>query len=729
MQTHTHTQAQTQAISCTLMTPIRSLSCSSKHVNTSHKIKSSFSSFLKQKHTKIRNNKRHLELTFDSYKLKLTRHIFIAIFQTMNFNFALFLLAAPSLVQGDSNLRGSDGRALNVATTSGFGETLGSCLGATCGMWGDPHIVTCDGLGYDCQGVGIFTLMKNHMYNIQANFVTVGAREQALVEGWGLTEGASLTNDVIIDFLDNEAVPIIQLGFGDVTTVDGSPPSEEGCLSWKTFNPINMAGQGRSVENLQSCRQRCAGIEGCTSFSYWANGGCHMQDGTSLMVDSNPNWSRAVAGYMDGPCGVPIEEVPDLDDPMERYKHGIIGKQCPLLMYVDGELVDISGVNSNGMLLGTVDDDFYVKMVDNSLVQVVYKTKLDDYAEIHLRSKGDGPGEIWSCHWDFYVCLPESESEAFETQSTGLMGTPDGNTQNDWMDPAGNTLVIQNSGTDRHKNAFDYCVDNWCVSQVDSLMTYHGDNTYEDHKCEDQEYIVVDIYDPSCVLSPEKIIETCASRTPFLIAACEVDCCVGGCAEFVDQTEDEIVNFKTLSEDETDIQYDVPVHNQCAAETGFLNTGDTVCPGESIVTLLKSSGGVDLPGDAPVIYGLSVNLEPSDSNAGMVVKFKVNNPFNNEADVYVKHDNSVFTTFTDSVCDAMPAIVSGCDLYAADIEVACHEYPGVAPFAIVQVYFAVDGLTGDATVDKCCKPTDHMNEGVVMYTFEVQCTCTEDVVS
>ena len=116
----------------------------------------------------------------------------------MNFNLALFLLTAPSLASGA--LRGEN-RALKVDAIAGFGETLGMCTGATCGMWGDPHIVTCDGLTFDCQGIGIFTLMKNDMFNIQANFVGVGTQEQAKVARWGLTMGASITNDVVIVFV------------------------------------------------------------------------------------------------------------------------------------------------------------------------------------------------------------------------------------------------------------------------------------------------------------------------------------------------------------------------------------------------------------------------------------------------------------------------------------------------------------------------------------------------
>jgi len=67
---------------------------------------------------------------------------------------------------------------------------------------------------------------------------------------------------------------------------------------------------------------------------------------------------------------------------------------------------------------------------------------------------------------------------------------------------------------------------------------------------------------------------------------------------------------------------------------------------------------------------------------------------------------------------------SGCNERAAVIEVACHDYDDVAPFALVQVYFASTGVSGTDTIDNCCDAPEYTGgEGVVMYSFEVQCAC------
>lgn len=56
-----------------------------------------------------------------------------------------------------------------------------------------------------------------------------------------------------------------------------------GCyLKGSKFEPINMPGQGRTVEkSAMGCQNRCASVTGCAHFSWWPNGGCHLQDAAS----------------------------------------------------------------------------------------------------------------------------------------------------------------------------------------------------------------------------------------------------------------------------------------------------------------------------------------------------------------------------------------------------------------------------------------------------------------
>jgi len=171
------------------------------------------------------------------------------------------------------------------------------------------------------------------------------------------------------------------------------------------------------------------------------------------------------------------------------------------------------------------------------------------------------------------------------------------------------------------------------------------------------------------------------------------------------------------------------------AESYKVLTGDTVCPSkpEGIVKLLKASA--DIPEGEPVLYDIILE-PPTDSESSHTVKFKVDNPFANHTDIFVKHVKKVGKYAMDPTCESMP-FTAGCDHEAPLIEVGCHEYEGVEPFALVNIYFASNtdsmvmdiGSGGDVTIDKCCKPPSDYEAGygVIEYTFEIQCVCPDGV--
>ena len=653
----------------------------------------------------------------------------------MNFKFALTLLSALSVVQGDT-LRGAGDAKTNalawkISDRSDYNETVGQCIGATCGVWGDPHIVTCDGLGYNCQGIGLMNIMENHMYDIQGRFLQAETRTPT-----------SITNDVMIKFKQNDKVPVLHLGFGDLSNHDGTFIGEEGCETWTTFEPKSMPNsEGRRTKSLKGCRKYCESTTGCTDFSYYYNGWCYLNNGEQTKVKVRRMRTRPVAGSMIGDCGRD-RDLPLLLDPLEESFHREMFNNCPLLMHVDGTLIDLPKLTGTmdtqprpeEMLLGTKDDDFYVKVernkniyLDNRYIFIVYKLENGETAEIKLVINGHGPGAIFSCHWDMFICLPQSQEATFKKGGLGLLGTPNGNTEDDWMNVDGSTVArYTNDGVPY--DGTDYCIENWCVSEEDSLFAYSNETSYEDIKCEREEYVeTFSVTNDDCVLAPELIIDACKDMPPLMIHACEVDCCAGGCDQ-MPEVEAEITEVIKLSDREEDIQYQVPVHDQCDSR-GFLNTGDIVCPAleESTVKLMNEPT-FPLPEDGTVIYGIVHDTE----DEGKSIKFRVNNPFPGEANIYVKHEKSVHTTFMDTVCDDMPGTVSGCDTSAEEIEVACRTYTGVAPFALVEIYFQSDYIPPSSnSVKRCCDPIEDASLGVAVYTFEIQCgfECPEDMAS
>jgi hypothetical protein len=474
----------------------------------------------------------------------------------------------------------------------------------------------------------------------------------------------------------------------------------------------------------------CEKIDGCVKFNYWADEKCELYKEDAVLIDQPGSWNLNLAGTLDSACGV-LKPMPELKVEAERHFHASIGgnkkQKCPLLMHLDGELQDLSQFVAlqKGYLHGDEDSDFSVFM-DRSTVTVKYTTNKDgqkDIANMRFSQSGAGPGEKWGCHWHYKTCLPASEQEEFEKGGLGLLGTPDGDSQNDWMDSEGNVQPIESG----HQIAYDQC-QYWCVEQQDSIMTFPGDWTWENVKCQHLEYEEVDIN--NCVVSAEFLIESCGEVEEALRYACEIDCCVGGCLDL----PDDIFTGEVRSEE--DIQYDIPNHDQCSEKDGFLNTGETVCPGSpestvSIVQILGSSDS-DLPGASEIIYGIVPDIEPNDNVEGMNVRFRVNNPFGSNAYIYVQHDKNVLVDgLLEPECAPLLDVESGCDTSGQKIEVACRNLHH-DPFALVHVYFTSSEFAStDTEVDQCCKPeTESSNSGgVIKYTFAIQCECPSTAVT
>ncbi|CAE7026899.1 unnamed protein product [Symbiodinium natans] len=61
------------------------------------------------------------------------------------------------------------------------------------------------------------------------------------------------------------------------------------------FDPLDMHRVGRTVESSSTaCQDRCNSVAGCAHWSYWPNGGCHLQD--SLATPTTRNNQGVVAG-------------------------------------------------------------------------------------------------------------------------------------------------------------------------------------------------------------------------------------------------------------------------------------------------------------------------------------------------------------------------------------------------------------------------------------------------
>jgi len=675
----------------------------------------------------------------------------------MNFGQAfLFLFALANSVNAetdDPNERLlATSRDKDTFYVRGYHENLGECNGAVCGLWGDPHILTCDGLGYDCNAAGIFTIMKNSLYNIQANFIHVNSIEMGKVLDWGNFPSATYTNDIIIQNVLDPTVPIMQFTFPHFHTEEDMAPSERGCFVRFSYDSHELARLWPEERTIVGCRKACEDRDGCEKFVYKHDNRCQLFGENAKIKKIPSSWSRRVAGPVEK-CGHP-EFYDSIEDNNEQTAKAKVipngsgnkggcrkGDGCPVNFYVDGELRDISNLDGD-YLYGDESSAVSAKFSDYNQIRIKHTAPSGAISEIMLETAGDGPGELFSCHWNMFVCLPAADEDFFHHYELelgeGLFGSPDNNSHNDWMTPEGDELDLPSHNGREGQAAYDYCLDNWCVSQEDSLMVYPEGTTYENVKCKKENFTTVDVNDPdfACVVSADHIKEVCGQKPLMIRAACEVDCCLGGC-DAQDEMEDELTDLVDLSNDPDDCIYPTPTPPAavCDDSDNFLSTGETACPstaGESIVKVIDSTTSVEIPDGQPVIYGIKF-IPVTDDDHGRRITFRVDNPFGSVADTYVRYQKEVGVHANDPACESLPGVQPGCDVESKEITVGCVEYPGVDAFTIVDVYFAsldpfVTGNADDSTeVEKCCKAPEYDGSiGIIKYSFKIQCVCPTD---
>ncbi|CAJ1970372.1 unnamed protein product [Cylindrotheca closterium] len=138
---------------------------------------------------------------------------------------------------------------------------------------------------------------------------------------------------------------------------------------------------------------------------------------------------------------------------------------CHVQLFVNGRDRDIT--------TGSGRDDAIV-IVRNRLVKVEYpSTNL--VLDIEIRS--------WSntCHLSIdYIlmdCRPDDDL-------IGILGSPDGNRTNDWMNEHGEPVEIP-KGVDEHffKPAYEYALEHWCIArEEDSYFTYESGKEFSDYE-------------------------------------------------------------------------------------------------------------------------------------------------------------------------------------------------------------------------------------------------------
>jgi hypothetical protein len=139
------------------------------------------------------------------------------------------------------------------------------------------------------------------------------------------------------------------------------------------------------------------------------------------------------------------------------------GEMCGIDLYVDKIRRDVtSGSGKNSDIEIAVNGDKSVDILFKpSGFRVTITITYNSY---------------WGCSMNTFVCVPD----AFTADVKGLLGSPDGDSNNDWMTRTGDLVAIpQTQRGRRMEPAYDFCVTNWCVRGEDeSLFAYEPGQSF-----------------------------------------------------------------------------------------------------------------------------------------------------------------------------------------------------------------------------------------------------------
>ena len=145
-----------------------------------------------------------------------------------------------------------------------------------------------------------------------------------------------------------------------------------------------------------------------------------------------------------------------LDDKTSSLTEYVRG--CPLDLYVDGVQRKLS--QGSGQ-----DDDVAIFMKSADKIAIVF---IDTTMTVELQVRASN---YWRCHLNVNMCIPDDTT--FENNIIGALGTPDGNKNNEFINP--DKSLWRGTGkltSSRGQDAYNFC-EQYCVADsADSLFKY-----------------------------------------------------------------------------------------------------------------------------------------------------------------------------------------------------------------------------------------------------------------
>lgn len=147
----------------------------------------------------------------------------------------------------------------------------------------------------------------------------------------------------------------------------------------------------------------------------------------------------------------------------------MINDVCSSHIFLDGILqtatrnTHISDDGSYAMILNA-DGGIDIQFFDTTT------TPPKNITAVRVRVTGSPTG-TWGCMMNIQACLPLNEPELLQS-TTGLLGTPNGNRDDEWTTPTGQVVPIVSTASE----SYTYCTTHHCVRKESDSLFLHSEN-------------------------------------------------------------------------------------------------------------------------------------------------------------------------------------------------------------------------------------------------------------
>lgn len=219
-----------------------------------------------------------------------------------------------------------------------------------------------------------------------------------------------------------------------------------------------------------------------------------------------------------------VLRTPDDSEPKLEVRYfDILNKRCRLQYLLDGKAVNMDGawLRHGSLASGTEKVQFYVSRHDRYFFFPGSKISL------HIRKKHS---DAMGCYMNLKICLPDEIVK--DEKIVGLLGSPNGDASDDWMDPQGNNLDHQDKVD--WAQGFNYGTKTWCCKEeADSL--FGSPMKCNPKECCDEEYN--DDLERAVMGAPEELRSVCGF---------DLDCLTDGTAGGISDSTDTVRELKEV---------------------------------------------------------------------------------------------------------------------------------------------------------------------------------------